>query len=508
MNSDGEVLVAVSETLNVESPGSREVGVARRGAVVAPMERHFSQAAVVESYGSLETDLWAAEPKTASFHEEEEVRRSHAAAVESFSLAPALPPRSYSVQPLQISKNEKAIRRESNEGDDLNTQSPGLSPLQALFDQCTELWARGLAGEGDDGEDETEGNSNLLCREASNSVSMSEFASMNRPSMISSPVQTHEEREEETPRSEKAESKHNPVYFSVATEDIVPGMLPTSTPEKSSTVDQNPWVNNGRESSASDSSKVVQDHENAVSHIDLFASLDVEGLIDDPGPAFTDLDLKDADWELEPHPYSSCCWCHWCDVARHPELAREKHDVGDWCKCLDCLVFAERKELEMELRMEESEARSDRIEMQERQGMEKRSYIENEGPVDAGINEDSSAKIKMHERQASDMETKLFMEHESPVDAGIHEDTLSEDDAHLDAGISEDPSPKAETEERNAKEIEKEAENEFRVDAGIDESLEDLDLRPGRFSAFIWRLRRLWSGPPASAPSLPLKEGK
>jgi len=174
--------------------------------------------------------------------------------------------------------------------------------------------------------------------------------------------------------------------------------------------------------------------------------------------------------------------------------------------------------------MEESEARFEEIEMPKRKETENRGLIEDEELVDVGINEGLSAKIKMDERQAMEMEKRLWSGNTSPVDAGIDEDlscmitmqemtspelvdTSSKDDAHLDAGISKDPSPKSEMEERNA-EIEKEAENEVRVDAGIEVSLKNLDLRPGRFSAFTWRLRRLWSGPPVSAPSLPLKEGK
>lgn len=76
----------------------------------------------------------------------------------------------------------------------------------------------------------------------------------------------------------------------------------------------------------------------------------------------------------------------------------------------------------MEMRMEESEARFEEIEMPKRKETENRGLIEDEELVDVGINEGLSAKIKMDERQAMEMEKRLWSGNTSPVDAGIDED--------------------------------------------------------------------------------------
>ncbi|KAK0130288.1 hypothetical protein ONS96_000810 [Cadophora gregata f. sp. sojae] len=222
------------------------------------------------------------------------------------------------------------------------------------------------------------------------------------------------------------------------------------------------------------SSFLAKDYENMEASVQVFATLDVESLISDPGPIFTDLNLDDADWCLEPHPMSNSCSCHWCEVARFPELRREKHDFGVWCRCLACLRF---------------EARRTLLEMVEGSG---------------GSEEVREVLVKWVERLLDGEGEGVEGEGDEWSEDG------DEDEDEFDAGIEGVLSPYFEMDERSMVETEEEYSIECEVlfDAGIDWDLGGLDLHPGRFSALCSRLRRFWSGPPVSTPLLPLHEPK
>ncbi|PVH72001.1 hypothetical protein DL98DRAFT_612598 [Cadophora sp. DSE1049] len=416
----------------------RDMGLARRGAIVAPLTRHYSQVAVFGTCGSPETDLWASDSESEVSDVENEdaeeddegeqdklqskrepaskehsidtveplIRHnSYIAVIESWSPTETYDVYPYpgAILPLQISKNAS-----SPSSDEYAPHPQDLSPLQALFDEFTEPWARSPAGDGD------EGQRYVHWSECASPRSLSEVSETSGTWMTSGPQPT---RKRKSRRSENAQSEC--CSSSESTEEGTEGMagMSPSKPTNLSMVNQNPWVNDGRKSFARDIANVVKDYESTVACIEVFASLDVEGLIADPGPEFVDLDLGDADWILEPHPVK-----------------------GD----------EEMEDLVAEIEREE------RHEMK----MEKKVLIKDEGPVDAGINENLSPEITMQEITAIDTEKKCSIN------------------------------------------------DEVHVDAGIDVDLIGLDLQPGRFSALSWRLRKFWDGSPVSAPLLPLQESR
>lgn len=377
----GEEAGAMNEAVLENLSGREsEMGSARRGAIVAPLAKGYSEeVAAFETCSSPGTDSWVIESESeGSDVEDEEVEdedevgeqqvrkstsgskertvktvaplirhRSHMAVIESCSPTDIYntDPDSGTTLPLRISRNDASPSEYAPSHQD-------LSPFQAVVDQFTEPLARSPARERD--EDNEDGDSkDVHWSECASPRSLGEVSNASS-TRITSGLQPIGEMESN--KSEKGDPQCSLSSPLVRPEEGMGGMAGPllSMARDLSTESQNPWANDGRKSFAWDIVNVVQDDESMVACIDVFSSLDVEGLIADSGLAFVDLDLDDADWMLEPHPLSSRCWCYWCDVERCPELVTKKHDFWVWCRCLSGLGYTEKKRLE-EMKVEEGE---------------------------------------------------------------------------------------------------------------------------------------------------------
>lgn len=113
-----------------------------------------------------------------------------------------------------------------------------------------------------------------------------------------------------------------------------PGSTRTST---STARSPSPGLRDGRPSLARDLERVVQEFATRLACVDVFAALDVDALVAEPGRVFADHDAhRGATFmDLRRHVTRSSCWCYWCELDRSKER-RGQHDATMWCGCDGC----------------------------------------------------------------------------------------------------------------------------------------------------------------------------
>src|SRR6187402_623752 len=101
-------------------------------------------------------------------------------------------------------------------------------------------------------------------------------------------------------------------------------------------VTPSPWTSEDRQAYLRDFENMVEEQHFALAAIEVFADLDVDAIIEEPGFELEDHDpLKGVPkMNLLPHPPKLTCHCHWCHVDRNPELQNaQEHDPNVWCNC-------------------------------------------------------------------------------------------------------------------------------------------------------------------------------